>query len=181
MFNMLFDPRLSKRLKETYKLEKLPTTLTEFVELGRGLVQTTPKLQEYIKRVKSGEVVVGETNANRGQSIVLPDGREVRVMCGYDALTTLLLRGQGSFRASCLHCGEKMDVKIENSKIVNASSSTIVYWFGDGPKGIPICDHLNLFPDLEHLLAWLETNPKELGVPLSLHDAADLLKKLHTL
>jgi hypothetical protein len=181
MSNVLFDPRLSKRLKETYKLEKSPTTLAEFTELGRALIRVTPELQEYIERIKSGEVVVGETEEKRGQSVVLPDGREVRVMCGYDALTTILLRGQGSVRASCLHCGEKMEVMIEKSKIVSASSPTIVYWFGDGPKGIKICDHLNLFPDLEHLLAWLETNPEELGVPILLHDAADFLKKLHTI
>jgi hypothetical protein len=181
MTRVLFDPRLSKRLKETYKLSKLPTTLDEFIELGRAIVQASPELQEYIERIKSGEVVVGETETDRGQSVVLPDGREVRVMCGYDALTTLLLQGQGTFHASCVHCGEKMEVRIEKGKIESSSSLTIVFWFGDGPKGIKICDHLNLFPDLEHLFAWLETNPEELGVPILLHDAADFLKKLHTI
>jgi hypothetical protein len=181
MFKVMFDPRLSKRLQATYKLERPPTTLTEFVELGRALIQASPDLQEYIGHIKSGDVIVGETEEDRGQSIVFPNGREVRVMCGYDALTTLLLRGQGVFNASCLHCGAKMEVKIDNGKVFSASSPTIVYWFGDGPKGIPICDHLNLFPDLDHLLSWLETNPEELGVPLLLHDAADLLQELHTL
>jgi hypothetical protein len=181
MTRVLFDPRFSKRLKETYKLAKPPSTLDEYIKLGRAIVQASPELQEYIEHIKSGEIIVGETETDRGQSLILPDGRKVKVMCAYDALTTLLLRGEGTFHASCIHCGEKMEIRIEKSKIVNASSPTIVYWFGDGPKGIKICDHLNLFPNLEHLLAWLETNPEELGVPILLHDAADFLKKLHTI
>ena len=176
----LFDPRLSERLKMRYQLDRSPADVEEFLELGRALVERNSELKAYIEKIKSGEVIVGETEIDRGQSVRLPDGREANVMCGYDALTTLILRGRGVFNASCLHCGEKMKIDIEEGKVASASSPSIVYWLGDGPKGIPLCDHLNLFPDRKHLELWLEKNPEELGVPIPLKGAVELLRELHT-
>ena len=59
MSRVLFDPRLSKRLQATYKLGRPPTTLAEFVELGKALLQVTPELQEYVDRTTAPSGVSG--------------------------------------------------------------------------------------------------------------------------
>ena len=71
-----------------------------------------------------------------------------------------------------------MEVRIKDGGAVDVSPASTVFWLGDGPKGIPVCDHLNLFPDLEHLRGWLETNPDELGIPLGFVDAVRLLDRI---
>ncbi len=175
MPDVILDPRLSERLKETYNLQRTPTTVADFVELGRTMIKATPELRQFLMSVRAGKAVVGQTEADRGQSFITPEGREARVMCGYDSLSTALLRGEGIVRASCFHCKEKMEIEIKGGKIASASSPSIVFWFGDGPKGIPVCDHLNLFPDRDHLAAWLRMNPEELGVAFTLDEAVEFI------
>ena len=165
----MLDPRLSERFRTAYKLGEPPRTLSAFARL---LAERT---RGWLERVRSGDRVIGQTDMERGQSVALADGAATNVMCGYDALMTAVLRGQGLVPASCFHCGAKMEVHIEDGRAVDASPATTVFWLGDGPKGLPVCDHLNLFPDLEHLRGWLETNPDELGVPLLVVDAVKLL------
>ena len=106
-------------------------------------VKATPGGAEQVAPIREGKGTIGETDAERGQSIVVPDGREVKVMGGYDALATALLRGEGCVKATCFHRGEKMEIQIENGELVRASHPSILFWLGDGPKGIPVCDHYN--------------------------------------
>ncbi len=149
-----------------------------------GLVEEahdTPDWGDFVERVRAGDAIMGECDLDRGQAVVLEEDREVGVMCGYDALFTVLARGQGGVLASCLHCGERMEARIADGGLASVSSPSIVFWLGDGPRGIPVCDHLNLFPDLEHLKAWLETNPEELGVPLPLGEAVRFIREAYGL
>lgn len=169
------DPRLGQRLKKTFKLSKIPKTVQEFADLGAEIVETSSELRKYVKFIQEGKIVIGETDAKRGQTYVTPDGKKVNVMCGYDMLATSLLRGEGGIRASCFHCGKRMEIIVKNKKVTKFSSPSIVYWLGDGPKGIPICDHQNFFPNTKHLKTWLRTNPKELGVALTVDQAVDLI------
>jgi len=55
-------------------------------------------------------------------------------MCGFDSLATALLRGHGLVRASCLHCGQRMEVRIEGAKVASASPPSTVFWLGEAPK-----------------------------------------------
>ena len=176
MVNVMFDPRLSERFQKTLGLSSSPATIEELIALGRKRYESGSELGNYYRSVASGDRVIGETDADRGQSIALPDGREVKVMCSYDSLMTAVLRGRGSVEAACPHCGEKMRVTVVDGSVTDTSSESIVFWLGDGPVGIPICDHFNLFPDLEHLGAWLSGNVQELGVPLALSDAVEFMR-----
>ncbi len=81
-------------------------------------------------------------------------------------------------RASCRHYGERIDMTISDNQLTRASSPSILWWFGDGPKGVHICDHTNFFPDLDHLSSWLEDNPEELGVPIPLEEAAEFIAEI---
>ena len=75
-----------------------------------------------------------------------------------------------------------MEIKIEGGRVVSASSPSITFWIGGGPNtGIvmlegkdipedPICDHIHLFPNREHLAAWLQTMTDEFGLTWSLDD-----------
>ncbi len=40
--------------------------------------------------------------------------------------------------------------------------------------GNPVCDHVHLLPDREHLDGWLEANPDEMGVSMSVEEAIAL-------
>lgn len=175
-FTCYLDPRLAKRLQQVWRLSRPPRTLDDFIDLFRE----SDRFQRYRETVKAGRAI-GETTASRGQSIVYPDGREASVMCGFDSMVTALLMGEGTVRASCMHCGERMDMMISDSQLVEASSPSILWWFGDGPRGVHICDHTNFFPDLNHLASWLEANPEELGVPIPLDNAVEFITKMVTI
>lgn len=172
-FTCYIDPRLAKRLKVVWRLSRLPRNLDDFIDLFRA----SDRFQLYADIVKKGRAI-GETIAQRGQSIVYQDGHEVNVMCGFDSIVTALLMGEGTVRASCMHCGEGMEIRVKDSRLVDASSPSIVWWFGDGPKGVHICDHTNFFPDLDHLTSWLDDNPEELGVPIPLREAVEFITKM---
>ena len=165
------EPRLAERLQTTYLLSQPPATPRHFAELLRARLDADPRSREFLRRVRDGSAVIGETRVDRGQTVVIPGEREANVMCGYDSLMTAVLRGRGIVRAACFHCGEPVEVHIEGDRVTRVEPATAVFWLGDGPKGIPVCDHFNLFPSLDHLTAWLEGNPEELGVPLSVESA----------
>ncbi len=176
MKDVVFEPRLAERIQKQYKMKKPPVNLTHLIEHVKAQVLATPGAKEQISSIRTGTMTIGQTDSDRGQSIVAPDGREVKVMCGYDALSTALLRGEGLVKATCFHCGEKMEIQIEGGELVRSSHSTILFWLGDGPKGIEVCDHYNFFPDRKHLDGWLETNLEELGVSLPLKDIIEFMK-----
>lgn len=169
------EPRLGERLQRIYRLPKRPTTLDEYIQIGKEIVMSNPEGPKYIEAIRSGKVVVGETTEERGYSID-KESRRVNVSCAYDALHTAVIRGYGLIKAACPHCGEKMEIQIKGSRVVNASPSSVVYWLGAPPKnakGNPVCDHLHLFPNSEHLKAWVETQQDELGVELPVKEAAE--------
>ena len=105
----------------------------------------------------------------------------MNVMCGYDALETAVLRGRGLIDAACPHCGERMEIRVEESRIAKASPPSTVFWFGAPPRdapGNPVCDHLHLFPTREHLAAWLRTQRDELGVEMPVTEAVQFLRNM---
>jgi hypothetical protein len=68
--------------------------------------------------------------------------------------------------------GRKAGARIA-AKLARAIPDSIVFWLGTGPPGgpgHPVCDHLHLFPSPAHLKAWLEEQPDELGLEVSLAD-----------
>lgn len=182
MERSVLDPTLAERLKDIYHLARPPATITEFADLLRARHREKPQSREFIERVRSGEAVIGECGEEHGYSLLNPDGREVKVMCAVDALMTSLLRGQGLIKAACPHCGEKMEIGIKEKKVVSSSPPSITFWWGTGPEGEagnPVCDHLHLFSDREHLSAWLRTRPDELGISASLKETVEFLVKLY--
>lgn len=169
------EPRLGKRLQRIYRLPKRPTTLDEYIQIGKEMVMSNPEGPKYIEAIRTGKVVVGETDEERGYSVD-KGGRRVNVSCAYDALHTAVIRGEGLIKAACSHCGKKMEIQIKESRVVDASPPSIMYWLGAPPAeapGNPICDHLHFFPDIEHLKAWVKTQQDELGVELPVKEAAE--------
>lgn len=138
--------------------------------LMRERGEREPTLRELFEQVRLGNAVLGECSEDHGYSIVLPGRGEVRVMCAYDALMTAALRREGKVRGSCPHCGEKVVVQIENGEVNQASPPSIIFWLGTGSRGNPICDHLHLFSDSEHLQAWVEEQPDELGAAVPINE-----------
>ncbi len=176
------DIQLSQRLKGVYKLSKPPATIIEFVELIRARNQAKLGIREFIENVRAGKAVIGECTEEHGYSMVLPDGRNVKVMCAYDALMSSILQGQGLVLAACPHCGEKMKIHIKGGKVANSSLPSIIFWWGTGPRGEPgnpVCDHLHLFPSRQHLSSWRGTRPDELGFSLSLAETLELIAQFY--
>ena len=179
------DPRVSERLKESYGLPVAPKTVAEAMEIFRDGM-SSPGQREFIEKIKAGEAVMAETKEDKGYSVVLPEG-EKKVSCGADTILTALLRRQGLVRAACPHCGEKMEFTIEGNRIARTSSPSIAFWMGGGPEkragGVDaevlehgaeeICSHIHLFPNKEHLEAWVKSQKDELGVALSLNEVVD--------
>lgn len=182
MERSVLDPTLAERLKDVYHLVRPPATVTEFADLLRARRQERLQMREFTERVRSGRAVIGECGEEHGYSVLNPDGRETKVMCAYDALMTSVLRSQGLVKAACPHCGKRMEILIEEKTVVGSSSPSIMFWWGTGPKGEagnPVCDHLHLFPDREHLSAWLRTRPDELGISSPLKGTLEFLAQLY--
>jgi len=135
---------------------------------------------DFVQQIKAGKAAIGECGEKHGYSLTMADGCTVEVMCAYDALMTSVLQGKGNVHAGCAHCGEKMEVRIEGVKVSKSSPPSIVFWLGAGPQdapGNPICDHLHLFPNQEHLQAWLDSQRDELGVNMPLTEAVRFLAR----
>jgi len=172
------DPRFAERLRGIYKLGQMPKTLDEFGRLLVLRTTTNPRLVKLLERIKSGNAAIGECDGGHGYSMTLRDGRRVEVMCGYDALMTSVFQRKGDVEAECPHCGEKMKIQIEQTRVSKASPPAIVFWLGAGPKDAPgntICDHLHLFPNDEHQRAWVRSRRDELGVSMTLAEVVEFL------
>ncbi|MFW9814240.1 MAG: hypothetical protein ACFFF9_17385, partial [Candidatus Thorarchaeota archaeon] len=128
-----FEPELAIRIQKQYQMEKAPANLKELIEFARGQVLANPDGKKWVASVREGMIAIGETDTDRGQSVMSPDGHEVRVMCGYDAIGTALLRGEGLVKVSCFHCGEKMEIQIKDGELAHASHPSVLFWIGDGP------------------------------------------------
>lgn len=188
MAESMLDPRVSERIKESYGYPRAPVTATEAFEIF-GEVLRSPEEREFVEQIKVGDAVMAETQEDTGYSVVLPEGREAKVSCAIDSLITALLRREGLVHAACPHCREKMEIKIEGNRVVSTSSPSIVFWFGGGLEkrsgGLDvdvlehgaeeICGHMHLFPNREHLAAWLKSQKDELGATIPLKETVDIL------
>ncbi|MFQ6012838.1 MAG: organomercurial lyase [Thermoplasmata archaeon] len=167
------DPELAKRLRRVYGLPREPTSVEDHYALVQAGNEDSPQAQAYFRGMREGRVVMGETVADRGYSVAIPERGRVNVMCGYDAVITAVVRGEGRAQGACPHCGDAMDIRIEEGQLARATPDSIVFWLGAGPPdgpGHPVCDHLHLFPSHDHLKAWLEGQPDELGLEIPLAD-----------
>lgn len=165
------NPELARRLRQVYGLPRDPTSMEDYYALVQAGTEENPQAEAYLQKMRKGEVVMGETVADRGYSVSIPEREGVKVMCGYDAVVTAVLREEGRARGACPHCGEAMDIRIQNGRLTRAEPDSIVFWLGTGPPGgpgHPVCDHLHLFPSHDHLRAWLADQPEELGFEISL-------------
>lgn len=166
-------PRLGERFRDIYGLPKAPSVFREFSDLARAIVADNPEWKKFRDLIRAGKVVIGEVDEDRGYSVALPTGKEANVACGYDAVMTAVLHGRGLVRARCPHCREPMEIRIEDRTVVQSSPNSITFWYGAPPRGVPghpICDHLHIFPDPEHLKAWFRTQTDELGLAIPLDD-----------
>jgi hypothetical protein len=86
---------------------------------------------------------------------------------------TAVLRGDSMVGSTCPHCGETMTVRILEGKLGEFSPKKMVFLWGTGPEGSPgnpMCDHLHLFPDKNHMDEWIESNEGELGFSFNLQE-----------
>lgn len=186
MVEQWLDPRVSQRLQQVLQLSTAPATMSEFWQLAEKEYLGIPENKEFMEQVRAGKAVIAETDEDTGYSLALPDGSNPKVECAGDALGTALLRHVDIVHARCPHCGEKMQIKIEGKRVVNASLPSIVFWMGGSAKtGIvmlegkdipedPVCYHIHLFPNRDHLAAWLQAKSDEFGFTVSLNDIVEL-------
>ncbi len=163
------DTRLGKRFRDIYGLARPPSTFGEFLDLVRERLEGNRRWKEYRDLLRAGKAVIGATEEDRGYSVTVPGRQETNVMCGYDAVMTATIHGRGIVRARCPHCGQRMEIRFEQQGIAEALPPSIVFWYGAPPKdapGHPICDHLHLFPDSDHLRAWVAGQRDELGLTI---------------
>ncbi|MEE9268582.1 MAG: organomercurial lyase [Thermoplasmata archaeon] len=172
------NPELARRLRQVYSLPRDPASMEDYYVLVQAGTKENPQAEAYLEKMRKGQVVMGETEADRGYSVSIPEREKVNVMCGYDAVVTAVLREEGQAQGACPHCGETMDIRIQDGQLARAEPDSIVFWLGTGPPGgpgHPVCDHLHLFPSHDHLQAWLADQPDELGFEIPL---ADLVHQL---
>ncbi|MFQ5919528.1 MAG: organomercurial lyase [Thermoplasmata archaeon] len=174
------NPELARRLAQVYHLPREPTSMEDYYALVRTTREKNPQMEAYMEKMRKGQVIMGETPADRGYSVSIPEREGVNVMCGYDAVVTAILREEGSAEGACPHCGKAMSVRVKGGQLEHVDPDSIVFWLGTGPPGgpgHPVCDHLHLFPDRSHLRAWVADQPDELGFEIPLADLVDRIKE----
>ena len=174
-----FEPELGDRLRRIYGVERRPKDPREFFRLLRALSKKSSGTKDFLTLVKSGRAVIGASKHPTKDWIITVKAKKVFTYCSYDTLMTAILRGHGEIGSSCPHCGEAMRIRVKEGELESFSHKGIVFLWGAGPDGSPgnpMCDHLHLFPDKEHLVAWVESHENEMGFSFKIQDAIRRLK-----
>lgn len=163
-----------------YGLERRPRNPADFFRLLKAESAKHSGTKEFLNRVRSKEAVIGRSDVPTKDWIVVGKSERVFTFCSYDTLMTAILRGGSQIGSLCPHCGEPMNIRIAKGKLEDFSPMGMVFLWGTGPEGSPgnpMCDHLHLFPNEEHMTAWVKTKDQELGLSFSLQEAVRRLKK----
>jgi hypothetical protein len=175
-----FNAELSGRLKRIYGLTRNPRGPVDFFRLLKTKSAKNPGTRVFIDRVRAKKAVIGRNDVPTKDWIAMDGSEKVFTFCSYDTLMTAVLRGDSKVGSSCPHCGEPVVIRIANGKLEGFSPKGTVFLWGTGPEGSPgnpMCDHLHLFPDEEHMTAWIRSKEGELGFSFKLPEAVKHLKK----
>ncbi len=175
-----FSVELSDRLRRVYGLERRPKNPEDFFRLLRAESAKHPGTREFLERLRSGKAVIGRSNTPTKDWIVMDRAGKVFTFCSYDTLMTAVLQRDAEIGSSCPHCGETLLVRIHGDKLKDFSPKGMMFLWGTGPEGSPgnpMCDHLHLFPNREHMNAWIESKEGEMGFSFKLRDAVQRLRE----
>jgi len=153
----------------------------EFIDISKEKYSNNDMMQQQMKelydKMKSGQLIMGECKSETNFQFISQENIHY-VNCGYDSLVTAYTSENGLVKTKCLHCSELVEIEFKNGEIVRKSSEDIHFWFGSPPQDAqdnPVCDHLHLFPSLEHLQVWVESKDRELGITFNLNEFIDYL------
>lgn len=176
-----FDVEFGTRLGRVYSLNRAPKDVLDFFELLKEQRLTQPETVKFFEFVRSGKGVIGETVDLTKDWIIVGGERKVHTRCSLDSLLTGLLQLDSTVGSSCPHCGEAIRVRIEGGELKGFEPKTAVFLCGAGPDGAPgdpMCDHLHLFPDSEHMNAWVRSKEGEMGFSLELPEAIEQMRAM---
>ena len=173
-----FTAELGDRLRRIYGLERKPRGPDDFFRLLRAESAKHVGTLGFLDRVRSGQAVIGRSNMPTKDWIV-DRAKKISTFCSYDTLMTAVLRGDAEIGSSCPHCGDMMSVRISGGKLEEYHPKGMMFLWGSGPEGAPgnpMCDHLHLFPNKNHLRLWIESKEGEMGFTLELEEAIQRLR-----
>lgn len=169
-----FVAEFGDRLRRIYGLGRRPRNPDDFFRLLRAVSAKHVGTREFLDRVRSKRAVIGRSTLPTKDWIVTDEAMRVYTFCSYDTLMTGVLQGDAELGSSCPHCGETMSVRIRGGKLDAFSPKEMMFLWGAGPDGAPgnpMCDHLHLFPNKEHLVAWMDSKEGEMGFNFKLQEA----------
>ncbi len=175
-----FGAELDSRPMRIYGLDRKPRNPDDFFRLLKAESAKHVRTREFLNRVRSKKAVIGRSDVPTKDWIAASGSEKAFTYCSYDTLMTAVLRGDSQIGSSCPHCGEPMEVRIEKGKLEDFSPKGTVFFWGTGPEGSPgnpMCDHLHLFSDKEHMTAWIQSKDEELGFSLKLNEVVRTLKE----
>ena len=161
-------------MRRIYGLDRKPRNPDDFFGLLRAESAKHAGTREFLDRVRSGKAVIGRSGVPTKDWIVRDGAEKVFTFCSYDTLMTAVLQRDSEIGSSCPHCGEAMTVRIRGGKLKDFYPKGMMFLWGAGPEGAPgnpMCDHLHLFPDKEHMNAWIESKEGEMGFSFKLQGA----------
>lgn len=173
------ETELGDRLQRIYGLGRRPKNPREFFQLLRKVSEKSSGTQEFLRLVRGREAVIGQSDKPTKDWIAVKR-KKIFTYCSYDTLMTAILQGGGELGSACPHCGDAMKVRIKGVELESFSPNEMTFWWGTGPEGSPgnpMCDHLHLFPDKEHMAAWIRSHEGEMGFSFKMQDGVRLLKK----
>ncbi len=162
-----------------YGLDRRPRNPDDFLRLLEAESAKHEGTKEFLDRVRSKKAVIGRSEVPTKDWITANGSEKVFTYCSYDTLMTAVLRGDSQMGSLCPHCGEPMEVRIVKGELEGFSPKGMVFFWGTGPEGSPgnpMCDHLHLFPDEEHMTAWIESKDEELGFSFKLQEGIQRMK-----
>jgi hypothetical protein len=175
-----FGKELGERLMGIYGLGRRPRNPNDFFMLLKAESAKQLGTKVFLDRVRSGRAVIGRSKTQTKDWISSGGSEKVFTHCSYDTLMTAVLRGDSVIGSACPHCGETMTVQIRNGELEDVFPRGMVFLWGAGPEGSPgnpMCDHLHLFPDKNHMYGWIESKEGEMGFSFSLQEFVERLRQ----
>jgi hypothetical protein len=132
----------------------------------------------HLDNAKKAIVAAYPFSANRTSHCVtlnIEDYKKIYAMCAIDALGICFMFNCGvSINSTCYHCGEEVEIDIEDNQIFLLKPKKVVVWCDTEYSccaATSICKNINFFSSEKHFAEWQSGQPTRKGDLLQIQEA----------
>jgi hypothetical protein len=108
-------------------------------------------------------------------TLKINDYKQIYAMCAIDALGICFMFNCDVFiESQCHHCGEKVEIEIQNNKIIKMNQKDLVVWCDmeySCCAATSLCKNINFFSSESHFKEWQNEKHERKGALLQIQEA----------